>query len=623
LKRLFSIFLTLKKLGVENVIFMAWYRFTLKSGLRRFRFKIRAFVPQGDFFLKTQKTVHFPEKWKDDLFVQANNLLEGKVLYFSFHLMKIGNPPEWFLNPFSEKEHPGYEKHWTRLHDFQTGAGDIKTIWEVNRFQWTGVLARAYKVSGSEKYLDLLNSWLSDWLKRNPLNQGPNWRCGQESSIRLLHLINTAYILQEHRSLTPAIMDFIYASLDRISKNNRYAISQNNNHGTSEAAGLYLGGRILEIQKSSRYPKASKYANKGRKLLEERIRNLVSDQGSFSQHSVNYHRVMLDTISFCEFWRKETSDSLFSTGFYRKANAAVNWACHLTDNYSSHAPNLGANDGSLLLSYHSLPYEDYSSSIHFASAVFNLDYRLKKDFESEADFWFRLKDNTPKRTDFNYFSVILDQEYVILRPRDSLSWAMVKIPNYNFRPSHNDVFHFDLWYKGENILIDAGTYSYNPGKNSIEKPLKSVKYHNTIEFDSKEQMPSISRFLLSNWIKPGYISPIISKDNMITWEGYYLDNSGNKHHRKIEHTDHEWIIEDELNGNFNQALIHYNLPGTNYSLRENIVSTDWGKLIVEGSSNIQLCKSGYSPHYLELRESTRICIQARKSSTCRTIIRFN
>ena len=42
----------------------------------------------------------------------------------------------------------------------------------------------------------------------------------------------------------------------------------------------------------------------GRKMLEEMSSALISRDGSFSQSSTNYHRLMLDTFSLAEIWNK-------------------------------------------------------------------------------------------------------------------------------------------------------------------------------------------------------------------------------------------------------------------------------------------------------------------------------
>ena len=84
-----------------------------------------------------------------------------------------------------------------------------------------------------------------------------------------------------------------------------YAIGQDNNHGTSEAAALFVGGSWLAVHGD---PSAGEIAARGRTMLEERVERLVASDGSFSQYSVNYHRLLLDTLSITEWWRRELEE---------------------------------------------------------------------------------------------------------------------------------------------------------------------------------------------------------------------------------------------------------------------------------------------------------------------------
>ena len=80
-----------------------------------------------------------------------------------------------------------------------------------------------------------------------------------------------------------------------------YAVGQDNNHGTSEAAALFIGGRWLA---ALGHPVGTRWERNGRRWLEERAQRLIERDGSCSQYSVNYHRLMLDTLSVVEIWRR-------------------------------------------------------------------------------------------------------------------------------------------------------------------------------------------------------------------------------------------------------------------------------------------------------------------------------
>ena len=57
----------------------------------------------------------------------------------------------------------------------------------------------------------------------------------------------------------------------------------------------------------------------------------------------------------------------------------------------------------------------------------------------------------------------------------------------------------DFWLKGENILRDVGSYSYNTVFDQ-EKNFAGITAHNTIQVDDIEPMIKVG-FLRSNWLE--------------------------------------------------------------------------------------------------------------------------
>lgn len=605
---------TLLKLGLWNIAYVAWYRFTLKSGIRRFWFPTSQLPTDEDFFKPVIARTDYPEEWKNLLLQNANKIINGQIRYYACHWKEIGNPPNWFLNPFNGQSYPNPHLHWTKLPDFNTFIGDIKNIWEASRFEWVVTLARAYAVTSDEKYLFTLNSWLRDWAEKNPLNTGPNWKCGQEASIRVFNLLNAAKILQQETQPTEALLKLVTAHLKRIAPNIRYAIAQDNNHGTSEAAGLFIGGSWIANAKQptakSHRPKAKANANLGRYWLENRVKKLISDDGSFSQHSITYHRVMLDTLCYAEYWRKSLNEKNFSKNFYKKAQAATSWLAQFTDSFSGNAPNLGANDGAMLLNLHPSPFRDFRPSIQLAETLF-MNQNSTAGRSSEVDYWLGISNLKTKEKEGNKNSKVFKSGYVSIVSKESS--ALLRFPYFKFRPSHNDVFHFDLWYKGKNMLCDAGSYSYNPPVEEATLDLKSVKSHNTVSFDNQEQMPKISRFLLGNWLKPDYINPIqLDNENWQYWEGQYTDNHQNTHKRRISTNGKVWQIEDTLTGNFKTATIGFNLNTSEAQLEGNTCITPFATIACSTKANANanakalLTKTIISEHYFQKRTIQRL-----------------
>src|SRR5690606_27108937 len=125
-----------------------------------------------------------------------------------------------------------------------------------------------------------------------------------------------------------------------------YARAQDNNHATSEAVALFAAGAWLELAGSAG---GRVLARQGRGLLERHVIRLFGKDGSFSQHSVNYHRLVLDTLSIAEIWRQHAGLPAFSASFRERAAAGAQWLRAMVDPSTGDAPNLGANDGANLL----------------------------------------------------------------------------------------------------------------------------------------------------------------------------------------------------------------------------------------------------------------------------------
>ena len=97
-------------------------------------------------------------------------------------------------------------------------------------------------------------------------------------------------ILNQEFEYNSSIEKILIKHLKRIESNIFYSIVQDNNHGISEASGLFMGGLWLENNSKNYKNLGKKYKKKDEKWLENRLDKLIEKDGSFSQHSTNYHR---------------------------------------------------------------------------------------------------------------------------------------------------------------------------------------------------------------------------------------------------------------------------------------------------------------------------------------------
>lgn len=554
LKKLYLYLEVSSRLGIGHSLYGLWYKLSLKTGIRFWLLNTFGrsvhLVASDPFFSgeKEQDTKSYISSWKERVLGDADKILAGYFRYFAWDWKDLGKEPNWFLNPYTGKSCSSDLKHWTRVSEFDAEVGDIKCIWETSRFEWVLTLARAYAITKDVSYLDRLNELLKTWVHANPSEMGPNWRCGQEASLRCFNMLLAHSILDE--GISSSLESFLYAHIERINSNIRYALIQDNNHGTSEAVGLYIIGLFLENNSNDENLKTrARYLKlKGRRYLEELVCKLILRDGSFSQHSVNYHRVMLDTLSLAEFYRRKYQEPEFSPQIKERIKLAINWLKQMVLGEMGAVPNLGANDGAMINVLHGCDYRDYRPSIQLALALFKDGVPFDEGDHDESLFWLNLRSNFKeiKKVDSNF----LEGGYLVRHIGDAS--LLFRLPVYKFRPSQADAMHLDLWVKGENVLTDGGSFSYND-KTGIGDLLKSAKGHNVIVFDNADPMPKISRFLYGLWLKG--LSKVA--DNSILAQ--YSDYRGNFHRREIRLEEDRIIVTDQIRGSFTSAKMYWHL----------------------------------------------------------------
>ncbi|GGH35324.1 hypothetical protein GCM10011364_01800 [Mangrovimonas yunxiaonensis] len=512
---------------------MLWYRISMKLGWRQRKFPLGTPII-GPFFKATMPVADYPENWKAKTLEKADNILEGKLTWFHYHNVQGSNPPNWFQNPFDGSVLNRPNKHWTALSDFDLNTGDVKILWEPSRFDWLTDLARGYRITGEEKYLQTINQWLQDWSQHNPKNQGPNWKCGQETAIRVMKLITTAQILNQETTAEASVQRMIYEHLARIEGNINYAMAQDNNHGTSEAAALYIGVAFLIRQNHLAVPANTlhKWKRKGRRYLENRVLKLITAKGTFSQRSVTYHRVVVDTLSWTLIGMERYNEPSFAKPILERLEALGTLQYNMIASLKGEVPNLGSNDGAMFLTCHNSDYRDFRPSTQLFFGALKSQRVFESGAHDEPLFWMYGKafKTFPKKEIAIPVLTSFDNELVVLN--DGPIKAVLKLPNARYRFATCDAFHLDLWYKGENLLCDSGSYSYNAGEET--EKFKSVRAHNTIQFGQHEQMPKISRFLYGKWLNVQKIAGPEYKQNKWSWKGDYTDHQNNRHTRLLQ-----------------------------------------------------------------------------------------
>lgn len=507
---------------------------------------------------------------------EAEAILGGRFRFFSCHRLDAGFPPDWHRNHFTGERAPT-AIHWSRIGT--TGYGDIKCIWELSRFAWAYTLVRAYWRTGDERYAEAFWRLFEDWRAHNPPNTGPNWMCGQEVALRLMASCFALYGLLDSPATTPervAMLGQLAAvSARRIRANIGYALSQRNNHGISEAMGLWTAGLLFP-----EFAAARSWRDLGARLLEREVLRLLYDDGSCSQHSVVYQRLMLHDC----LWGialGATNGQPLSLTLQGRVRRAAEFLYQLQDDESGEVPLYGSSDGALILPLSNAGYRDFRPVVQSAAFLTRGERLLAPGPWDEESLWLcgpsvvetarhlpsdaTRGHSSPPATD----SAPTRQPTAPRTPRTDLraatrgyytlrthtGFALMRCGDYapGHRPGQQDQLHVDIWWRGQNTATDAGTYSYNPPE-LWGHDFGLVAMHNTVDVDGRGQSDRVSSFLSLPWAAARITADLRSSRGRLA----YLEGETNAYQRLADRVSYRravvrvgeehWLVLDRLTG---------------------------------------------------------------------------
>jgi hypothetical protein len=511
---------------------------------------------------------------EESVVAEANGIVEGSLPFFGRLSFACGFPPKWFQNP-ATGQRVSPDRSWTQMRFASEDYGDLKFILEPSRFLFIYPLARAYAISGDERFPEAFWSAIENWAGNSPPMSGPLWICGQESSLRILAWSFALCAFLHSPATTPQrvvlLLSMIAAHAWRTMQTVGYARSQRSNHLISEAVGLWTAGTL--------YPEltdAAAWQKQGAQLLREAVLDQITPEGAYLQDSFNYQRMVLHQL----LWTIRLSDIhkiQLDPEIRRRTAAAFEFINQFVDSESGHAPNHGSNDGSHILPLAACDYGDFRPLVRLGSCVLDRPIALQPGPWDEPALWLCGRSANATERELAY-TVSSTAGYHRIGTENS--WALVRAGLYTRRPFQADQLHVDLWWHGLNLARDAGTYLYN-GESPWNNGLAGTAVHNTVMVDRRDQMRRAGRFLWLDWAQasgrsfPTSLSPSLSTsfstsssttiaDSPNYFEGEHdgYQRLGVKHRRMVHCvTEDAWVIVDDLLGAGEHELqLHWLLP---------------------------------------------------------------
>ncbi|WP_229208785.1 heparinase II/III family protein [Dyadobacter luticola] len=614
-------------MGWRYTAFRFWREVQLRTGLLRLRFSTnvrnQAFISiaawrslKVNFFFEPDNVQVKRDKSLTDLELNASRISENIFSYFSHKWYHVS---DWHTNPETGYTYPK-NQHWTKIPDFSAEAGDIKYVWEKSRFTFLYDLIR-YDHHFEKDQFQLVFNLIEDWIKENPVNCGPNWKCGQEISLRVLNWLFALYYYKYSENLTQELFNKIISSIQHqmchVRKNINFSlIAVRNNHALTESLGLYVVGLLLPF-----FPESNGWKKLGKRLFEQEIAYQIYEDGTFLQFSMNYHRVVVQLLSWA-IALANVNGECWSETIFERARKSLQFLRTCQDDKTGRLPNYGNNDGALFFTLASCDFPDFRPQLAALATMLNVDPGYGPGKWEEEAHWlagnFRPRGETSDLNLSNITSFEIGGYYIL---RDSNSITFLRCGSYRNRPFQADNMHLDIWVNGENILRDAGCYSYNTDEH-FSRYFQGTASHNTAMIGDFDQMKRVSRFIWSGWIEKAPGSCWEDEDRLsieAEFEGYEHLGKGITHKRKVakQKGKYLWTIEDEISNVLTGLSIHQIWHPSNFSMENfSIQCQDKAGLEIQP----KVAEGWFSDHYGNKEECKRIVFSS-DGRFFRTVIR--
>jgi hypothetical protein len=506
------------------------------------------------FFFNTKAQLQFNQPLSDQLIDSYKKLSNHQYTFFSSLEFKLGHDFDWVTNPETGFKYND-QAHWIDINDYSKEAGDVKFVWEPSRFSHIYTFIRYEQYSGIDCSKQVFDE-IERWININGINQGPNFKCSQEISLRILNWTFALYYYKDSTNLTAELFDkiqhYIYWQAHHVYNNINFSrIAVRNNHAITETLLLYIAGTLFP-----EFADAVKWKRDGKKWFEEEIAYQIYDDGTFLQFSMNYHRVVVQLLTWAISLADLNGDK-FNNIVYERAKKSLLFLTTCMDQGSGWLPNYGANDGALFFKLNDNHYRDYRPQLEALSYALGIKWKYGH-FEDAHWYGLNAESGTQEINITNGYSFFDKGGYSIFRQDASLTF--IRCGNHKDRPSQADNLHLDIWYKGMNLLHDAGSYKYNTDKETLLY-FMGTRSHNTVMLGDFDQMKKGDRFIWYNWSQCESLKTDEDTEKFIftgTIKAFQHINKNITHTRKLTIYKHKylWEIEDTINEKPEDLTLH-------------------------------------------------------------------
>jgi hypothetical protein len=433
----------------------------------------------------------------EEIIREAEQICQGRFDLLGYSGLKYHATPgtiDWHLDAVHGKRCARKPFYRIRYLDYDK-CGDSKVIWELNRHQHFVTLAKAYRLTHEQRYIDEIFRQKHHWISENPYAVGINWASSLEVAFRSISWLWTYYIL----AAAPGVPDFRLEWLHHLALHGRHieryrsTYFSPNTHLLGEAVALFfLGALCPELTDAGRWKELG-----WKLILQEAERQILPDGVHFEQ-STYYHVYALDLFLHAQILAAVNNIPV-PPSFLDKIEKMLTALCMLSRN--GPPPRFGDDDGGRLFDPHRNHDEHLRDPLTTGAILFQRgDFNAVAAGLHEETLWLlgeegvRQWDRLPATPVASLSRALPCAGYYMLANRDTQLFVnAAPRPAQTSGHAHADALSICLQSHGASLLIDPGTMEY-VGQGGDRALYRGTAMHNTVQVDGLDQAETCGPF---------------------------------------------------------------------------------------------------------------------------------
>jgi len=494
-----------------------------------------------------------------EITVAADRILAGSIPAYGFSALEVGNAPDWNRDPETGRQWP--MSFWTDVdYRFAEGLGDPRHVWELNRHHHLVTLGRAYRLTRDSRYATAVWNHIRSWIDANPPYHGVNWTSALELGIRLiswgmaLDLVGLAGVREGDAG---KLLVSVSLQANHICDNLSIYASSKNNHLIGEAAGLFAIGTALPFLSG-----ASRWARKGRALLERDVPVQVTSDGVCREQTLHYQAFVLEFCLTVLAVGRASGEPLSPAleelagrmGVFLERTGGPGWT----------PPAIGDEDGGRAYDLSDVRGRQCARAAACAALAAGRPVpRLLREPDLEPALWLfgpeavlawldTRESSRGERDEGTASAAFPEGGYFV--PASATQHGVIDCGPLGY-PSiaahgHADCLSLSIAVEGEWVLVDPGTFCYHRDRLWRDH-FRSTRAHNTVTVDRTDQSEMLGPFIWGRRARPEQVRWATGR-HFDLFEGAhdgYVRRLGVRHRRTVVFGKlGYWIVVDVLEG---------------------------------------------------------------------------